>query len=592
MNSTKFGVLSLVVAALFAAPTAFAQSYSYSNGSCVDLSYNLSYGQKGSQVSMLQRFLVAQNYPGGGSWMITGYYGQATVQAVRNFQQTHGLSATGSVDAATRAAISNASCGFPGLGGTGYSYSYTYGQSLPYTNNYSYSYGTPYSYNYNNAYTYGYNYNYGYNGYTTCGTYPYTYLCLGGTSYGSAPVLTSLSTTYAAPGTPVTVYGTGFDSANNTVYVGGTTLSGISSNGTQLTFTMPSDLSGTVSVSIGNARGTSNALTLSTYAYGYPNGQTGYPCGYSYYGTYNCPNTSVPVVTSLSPVSGAVGTSVTVYGSGFSSTGNSIHFGNGVIANLSSFDGHSVSFVVPSTLTGYGYQPVGLGTYQVSVANQNGVLSNSMPFTITSTNTNGSTLSITNVSGPTTLATGISGTWSITISNPNSSYLSTSVNWGDSTNYASTPSTQTYTSGSTSLTFSHVYSAAGTYTVTFTINNGSGQSNTASATVTVTGNGSTGNVMISSVSPTSGHVGTQIAIYGTGFDAYNNTVHFGIGGTMHVPSYNGIIYYTVPAYVTPCDVSTSGTVCAQYAQQVTPGSYPIYITTGTGTSNTSTFQVN
>ncbi len=584
MNLSKFTIFGVVAAAvLLSANTAFAQaSYLYSSGSCTNLAQDLSYGQRGTDVSALQSFLVSQNYPGGGSWMVTGYFGQATVQAVRNFQQAHGLPMTGAVDASTRAAINSASCGtFPGLGGTGYTYNYDYSYQWPYSG------ASPYTNNYN----YGFNYNYGYNNYNQCGTYPYYYPCSNYSSYGTAPHITSFSPTIASPGSTVTVYGTNFDLYSNTVYVGGTTLSGIpSQNGTAITFTMPATMSGSVSVSVGNAYGTSNSLTIqmsgSGYPYNYNYPPYNYPCGYN---GYACPNAQTPVVTYLSPQQGAVGASVTVYGYGLSSTGNSVHFGNGIIANLMSVDGRSVSFVVPSSLSGYGYQPIGLGTYQVSVTNSDGLTSNALPFTITSTSQGGN-VSITNVSGPSTLGIGVSGTWSITVQNPSSSYLSTSVNWGDSGYYA--PSTQQANvySGSNTLTFSHVYSAGGTYTITFTVSNGAGQSATATASVSVSGTGGQGAVTINSISPTQGSIGTQVAIYGSGFDAYNNTIHFGSGGTMHVPSQNGVIYYTVPSYLSPCDVSSGG-ICPMYAQQVTSGSYPIYVTSPNGTSNTLSFQV-
>lgn len=583
----------IVAVTLFGGAIASAQSYypTYS-GSCVNLSSDLSYGQKGSNVTQLQSFLVSQNYPGGGNWMVTGYFGTATVAAVRNFQQTQGLPMSGSVDASTRAAISRVSCG----GG--------FSIATPVT---SYNYTQPYlptgqAGNYNNYYnSYPYNYNYGYNNYGsytgyqygTCGTFPlYTQCPTSG--YGTSPHLTSFSTTVAAPGSPVTVYGTGFDPLANTVYVGGTTLSNIvSTGGTSLTFTVPANATGSVSVTVANSRGTSNALTLTVNGYGYPYQPTT-PCGaygYQYGYGYNCPpNTGTPAISYLSPNSGAVGTSVTIFGSGFSSTGNTVHFGNGIISNLQSYDGYSVSFTIPTTLSGYGYQPIGLGTYDVSVANSSGVVSNKLPFTITSTGSTGA-VTISSVTGPTSLGVGVSGTWSVVIQNPGNASVTTSVTWGDNTNYANQNVAQTtYAQGTATLTFSHVYYANGTYTVTFTVSNGSGQSNTSSATVYVSGTGANGVVSVTSMTPTTGPVGTQITITGTGFDAYNNTVHFGNGGTMHVPAYNGVIYYTVPSYLSPCDVSGGG-VCAQYLQQVTPGSYPVYVTTPSGSSGATNFQV-
>ena len=112
-----------------------------------------------------------------------------------------------------------------------------------------------------------------------------------------------------------------------------------------------------------------------------------------------------------------------------------------------------------------------------------------------------------------------------------------------------------------------------------------------SATVAVSGSSNYGNVVLSSISPTSGHIGTQIMLTGSGFTG-DNTVHFGSGGTMHLTSAsNTYLYYTVPSYLSPCDVTPQGGVCAQYLQQVTPGTYQVYVTNQNGTSQTFSFQV-
>ena len=605
MSISKIVASGIVMAALFGASVASAQSYypSYNytatSGSCVNLSSTLSYGSSGTQVSRLQSFLVSQNYPGGGSWMVTGYFGQATAAAVRDFQQAHGLPQTGSVDSSTLAAINN--CGgtsyIPGLGGIGYTapynnqnqYQYNY-NTYPTTNPYTYTYPT------NNNYNNNYNYN------TGCGVYPYYTTCTN--NYGTTPTLTSLSVTSATPGMQITAYGTGFDYSNNTVYVGGTTLSGIPAyGGTSLMFTVPANATNAVSVSVGNSHGTSNALTLTvqgspivcgSYPYNTNCGNPTYPpypCGYSYgYPSTNCANNGIPTISYLSPTSGAVGTSVTVFGSGFSTSNNSVHFGNGIIANLSSFDGNSVSFTVPSTLTGYGYQPVGMGTYNVSVSSSAGVTSNSMPFTITSLGSTGAP-TIVSVSGPTSIATNVSGTWSLVIQNPSGSYVTTSVSWGDTGNgYVNQAAPQTtYAQGQSTITFSHAYITSGTYTATFTVANQNGQQNTTTETIYVSGSGTTGNLSLTNLTPTSGRVGTQVMLQGNGF-TQDNTVHFGVGGTMHVPSYTGTsIYYTIPSYVSLCDVQ-SGTQCFA-AQQVVPGSYQLYVTNGNGTTQQMNFTV-
>jgi peptidoglycan hydrolase-like protein with peptidoglycan-binding domain len=77
-------IVSLVAAATLLS-TGVASAQTYYSGSCgTTYTRDLTVGSRGSDVTSLQSFLVAQNYPGGGSWMITGYYGQATAAAVRN----------------------------------------------------------------------------------------------------------------------------------------------------------------------------------------------------------------------------------------------------------------------------------------------------------------------------------------------------------------------------------------------------------------------------------------------------------------------------------------------------------------------------
>jgi len=609
MSISKIVVSGVVAVSLFGATAASAQTYypsytpsytsSYSSGSCGNVTTTLSYGSTGTQVSALQNFLVAQNYPGGGSWMVTGFYGTATAAAVRDFQQAHGLPQTGSVDSSTLAAIN--SCGgtsyLPGLGGTGYTTPYTYTQTNPYTYTNPYI-TTPYTYTYPTNYNNNYNYNYN----TGCGVYPYYTTCTN--PYGSAPTLTSLSVTSALPGMQITAYGTSFDPVSNTVYVGGVTLSGIPSyDGVSLVFTVPANASNVVSVSVGNSHGTSNALTLSVSGtvtcgvYPYTNcGTPTYPiyptspCGYGYPYTSNCINTGIPTISYITPTSGGVGTSVTVLGSGFSTTGNAVHFGNGIIGNLLSSDGRSLSFTVPTTISGYGYQPVGLGTYNVSVSNSAGVSSNSMPFTITSLGGTGAP-TITGVTGPTSLAVGAIGTWSLNIQNPTGSYVTTSVTWGDTGNgYVNQAAPQTtYAQGASTLTFTHAYIAAGTYTVTFTVSNENGQQNTTTETVYVSGTGSNGAPSVSYITPSSGYPGQLVTIYGSNFAATNNTLNFGVGTIPNISSNGSSLTFNVPSFVSI--YCAPGLTCGQVPVPVDPGTYNVSVTDQYGTSQTLSFQV-
>jgi len=487
MNTAKYVALVLgVVVALAAAPV-FAQTYypnyygTASAGSCIVLTKNLSISSRDSEVSTLQNFLVAQNYPGGGSWMITGYFGKATAQAVRNFQQQTGLPVTGSVDSATRTAIQSRSCGG------------TYGNQYDYTYNTYPSNTYPYDYSYN---TYQYNYPY---------TYPYSY-----PSYSS---------------------------------------------------TVP----------------------------------TNYPVCDGGGNYYNCqPQSSTVYINYLNPNSGAVGSTVTVYGYGFSSEGNTVHFGNGIITDLRSYDGRLLSFTVPTQLSGYGTQSTQLTTYNVYVSDQQGRNSNVTQYTVTSLANVSIRPTLTSVSGPNTLTAGTQGTWTVSVNAPANSYVTVNVSWGDENIYnytAQQTSQQLYVYGSQTFTFTHTYYNSGTYAPMFTASNTAG-SNASSASVQVVASGSTsGQAYLNSLSPVQGQKGTLVVLNGSGFTATDNVVHFGIGGLRNVNSTNGTtIYYTIPQYVSPCDFVV-GSGCMAPAIQVTSGTYPIYVTNANGTTQTLNFAV-
>ena len=97
-------------------------------------------------------------------------------------------------------------------------------------------------------------------------------------------------------------------------------------------------------------------------------------------------------ISSLSPTSGRTGTYVTINGSGFLSTGNSIQFSDyGTYISSNYVNSGTVTFTVPSSLsncnttgtacTNMMLPPVSGGSYNVRVVNSNGT-SNSVPFTV------------------------------------------------------------------------------------------------------------------------------------------------------------------------------------------------------------------
>lgn len=483
MNKSVIFSLVLVVAVVFGADTASAQFYPdnlYNNTyqpystvqtpgtACISISNYLARGSNdfstGGEVSELQRFLVSQNYPGGGDWMITGYFGSGTEQAVKNFQSASGIVQTGTVGPSTRSAISRATCGLGLL--------------------------TP-----------------------------------------PAPIVP------------------------------------------ENTSTLP----------FGSTLPFSNFFS------------TTFPYVADYFQSFTqLVNPGVIQISQLSPTAGSVGTQVNIHGFGFSEDGNAVHFGNGVIANLRSFDGKSLSFEVPMELKGFGTRPIELAAYNVSVVNKYGARSNSLPFEVTSLTKDTLSPTVLNISGPTNVSVGVPATWTVTWRASAGRYITTKIGWGDGTN----PTTQTVQStflNQQSQSFSHVYSSAGTYTINFEVRNSSGKTNTKTLVVSVgggTGGGSgSGNTTLSSISPSQGQAGVQIVIQGTGFTSADNTVHFGIGGTRNLVSTDGgtKVFYTIPHFISPCDLIVG--TCSASATQVTPGTYPIFVSSSLGSTGANNFTV-
>ena len=371
----KLLVSALSILVFGAAAPALAQTYyggsygtpSYATG-CVSVPAGLGVGSSGSAVASLQTFLVSQNYPGGGSWMITGYYGQATATAVRDFQISQGLPQTGYVDSNTAAAINRVSCG-----------------------------GS-------------------YAAYPTYPTYP---------TYPSYPTYPTYPTTYPQ-------YQCGSSSYNN-------------------------------------------------YGYNY---------GYGY-GT-NC----YVSIRSLSPSVADVGERVTIYGSGFSSSGNTVRFGIGIAAsNVNSYDGGTrLSFTVPRYLSVFGYssESVYETTYPVSVTNASGQMSNSIILRIDETNyedddrNHDEDVEIDRVTGPSSLEEGERGTWYVYLEDgDNNEYLTYSVDWDDDNDYYYDPYSSSHSSYDDSASFSHTYHDEGTYDIRFTVRNQYSDSDTITKTVKV-----------------------------------------------------------------------------------------------------------
>lgn len=141
----------------------------------------------------------------------------------------------------------------------------------------------------------------------------------------SAPTITSFNPTSGPTGTTVTITGTNFSTtpANNTVRLNGIATVVTAATATSLTVTIPSSAStGTVSVlAAGGVATSSDSFIVSA---------------------------GVPTITSFSPTSGALGKTVTITGTNFSTTSanNAVWF-NGFAATVTAATSTSLTVTVP-----------------------------------------------------------------------------------------------------------------------------------------------------------------------------------------------------------------------------------------------------
>ena len=197
--------------------------------------------------------------------------------------------------------------------------------------------------------------------------------------------------------------------------------------------------------------------------------------------------TTGPAITGLNPTSGPVGTAVTISGSNFgASPGTSTVTFNGVAATTGNWSNTSITAAVPS----------GASTGPV-VVRVGGVASNGVTFTVTMTSTAPLISSLSPSSGPVGTAVTISGS-----------------------NFGASPGTSTVTFNGVAATTSNwsntsitaaVPSGASTGPVVVRV--GGVASNGVTFTVTTTSTAP----MISSLSPSSGPVGTAVTISGSNF---------------------------------------------------------------------------
>lgn len=180
-------------------------------------------------------------------------------------------------------------------------------------------------------------------------------------------------------------------------------------------------------------------------------------------------STTALYLDSVAPTSGAVGTMITVTGTGFAD-GNTVTVGGVQAATTTYNDNGTLTFAIPQ---------LAAGTYNVRV-HDGDTRSNAVSFTVTAATPS---LSVTGIDAPVRLAVGTDGTWTVHAATTADS-LKYSVTWGDEG--ASPLRMMAASTVQTSSTFTHAYQTAGTYTPKFTITDDSGHSESVSATVLVT----------------------------------------------------------------------------------------------------------
>jgi hypothetical protein len=369
--------------------------------------------QTNGQVTLLQEFLNQTGYLSG----VSGTFDTGTLGAIINYQNAHGILATGVLDPITISAINAQSCEN--------GYGSNYGGSAP-----IYSYPITQYGNGTNCYWSG-----GYNS---------TYVC----RTSGAPIIYPVN-----PGDPMI--------CNTNVYGNGYYNNGSWNNG----------CNGYNSIRL-------NSLSAS----------------YSY-------NTAT----------------ITVTGYGFTSSGNTVHFGNSIISNVYSPNGTTLVFSVP---TGYA-----VGTYSITVSNAQGGLSNALSFAISGNsyygnNWNGSAYNnygnncdtnyyvpvynnysnkydcnsnaapiLSAITGPSNVVTGTTNTWDVSLENSSTAYASLTMNWGDGDSSIPSSSNSGYNG---IYSFSHEYITPGVYTMRLTSTSANGVTTYQTYTVTVTGYGNNG----------------------------------------------------------------------------------------------------
>lgn len=173
---------------------------------------------------------------------------------------------------------------------------------------------------------------------------------------------------------------------------------------------------------------------------------------------------------------------------------------------------------------------------------------------------------ISGFTGPTVLYTNQSGTWKIDARDPENQSLGYQIDWGDVNGFAASNARGVYDMERgvvQNTTFTHAYSAPGTYTVSIVVKDAGGQTAQTTTTVRVEGNVASAEL---DVSPRSGNAPLIVAFTTKGTTSSwfegGHSVQMADGGTRYLDFGDGSVQRLdcpTPAYSSTCTLRISHT---------------------------------